>query len=411
LSDIFVGRKYSGELRGSGMAERLFVDALDLCARKLLEDEPTLGVSFPYVTAPSGAWVTMPASLSAGYRGEAWSHGNWFCGFWVGLLLIAYLRTRDERYLNLADQRLLLVAPRATDGNTHDIGFIFYPSAAAAHHITGERRYGDLALRAAQQLRRRLIMTRKGSYISSWGPLDDKRGRCSSAIDTMANLPLLYWAGNYDRDASFTLAGESHANMTRTAFIRPDCSTYHAVEYDSVTGERRRGFTFQGYADLSCWSRGQAWAIYGYVRTAEATGKRAYLDLAEILAQYYIERTGPDMIPFWDFDDPGNPDAPKDSSATAIVASALLDLAALHPEEKKAARWKAQALTMLTTLCERYLATEATHRGLLRQGCYSRPHNEGVVSAVIFGDFFFAEALCSAVMPGRLRAVPSRLAA
>lgn len=393
------------------MTDRLFLDALDLCARKLLEDESTLGVNFPYVTASSGAWKTMPASLSAGYHGADWSHGNWFCGFWVGLLLISYLRTGDEKYLHLADQRLSLLAPRAADGNTHDIGFIFYPSAIAAHHITGEERYGDLALRAAEQLRKRLIMTPRGSYISSWGSHDDERGRRSSAIDTMANLPLLYWAGRYSHDASFVLTGKAHADMTRGAFIRPDHSTYHAVEYDPATGERQRGFTFQGSSDESCWPRGQGWAIYGYVRTAEATGKREYLDLAETLAEYYLRRTGPDFIPFWDFDDPDIPQAPRDSSASAIVASALLDLAALHPDEQKAAHWKGQAFAMLTSLCERYLATESSHRGLLRQGCYSKPHNEGVVSAVMFGDFFFAEALCSAVMPGKLRATPVRLAA
>ena len=393
------------------MQDRLYLDALDLCARKLLEDEPTLGVNFPYVTAPSGEWVTMPVSLSAGYHGANWSHGNWFCGFWVGLLLISFLRTGDEKYLQLADQRLLLIAPRAADGNTHDIGFIFYPSAIAAHHITGKKGYGDLALRAADQLRRRLIMTPKGSYISSWGPLDDERGRRSSAIDTMANLPLLYWAGLYSRDASFVLTGEAHAIMTRGAFIRPDHSTYHAVEYDVVTGERQRGFTFQGSADESCWPRGQAWAIYGYVRTAEATGKREYLDLAETLADYYLRRTGPELVPFWDFDDPDIPDAPKDSAASAIVASALFDLSALHPDEQKAARWASEARSLLTALCQHYLATEPSHRGLLRQGCYSKPHNEGVVSAVMFGDFFFAEALCSAVMPGKFRATPKRLPA
>jgi unsaturated chondroitin disaccharide hydrolase len=393
------------------MTEPRFLGALDLCAQKLLEDEGALGTNFPYITAASGAWATMPASVSAGYHGSNWSHGNWFCGFWVGLLLIAYLRTGDENYLQLAEQRLLLVAPRAADGNTHDIGFIFYPSAIVAHHITGERRHGDLALRAAEQLRRRLIITPKGSYIPSWGPLDDERGRCSSAIDTMANLPLLYWAGLYDRDASFILTAEAHARMTRRAFIRPDHSTYHAVEYDLPTGERRRGFTFQGSADESCWPRGQAWAIYGYVRTAEATGKRDYLELAELLAAYYLRRTGPDLVPFWDFDDPAIPNAPRDSSASAIVASALLDLAALHPDEQKSAQWRKQSYDILTVLCERYLATEASHRGLLREGCYSKPHNEGVVSAVMFGDFFFAEALCSAVMPGKLRAVPRRLAA
>jgi unsaturated chondroitin disaccharide hydrolase len=253
-------------------------------------------------------------------------------------------------------------------------------------------------------------MTPKGSYISSWGPLDDKRGRRSSAIDTMANLPLLYWAALYDADASFVLAGEAHAVMTHHAFIRPDYSTYHAVEYDVPTGERRRGFTFQGFADESCWPRGQAWAIYGYVRTAEATGKREYLELAEKLADYYLRRTGPELVPFWDFDDPAIPNAPRDSSASAIVASALLDLAALHPDKQRSGQWRKHALDLLSVLCQRYLATERSHRGLLKEGCYSKPHNEGVASAVLFGDFFFAEALCSAVMPGRLRATPRRLA-
>jgi unsaturated chondroitin disaccharide hydrolase len=390
---------------------KIFLDALDLCAGKLLEDEQTIGVDFPYVTSPSGAWMTLPASLSAGYRGRDWSHGNWFCGFWIGLLLVSYLRTGDEKYLGIANERLLLVAPRAADGNTHDIGFIFYPSAIAAHYITGEVRFAELALRAAEQLRRRLVMTPKGGFISSWGPLDDERGRRSSAIDTMANLPLLYWGGLHARDASFVLVAEAHAMMTRNAFIRPDASTYHAVEYDLGTGERQRGFTFQGYADESCWPRGQAWAIYGYVKTADATGKRTYLDLAERLAHYFLKRTGPDLVPFWDFDDPAIPDAPLDTSASAIVASALLDLAALHPDLQKAERWRKQALDMLSVLCRRYLATDAAHRGLLRQGCYSKPHNEGVISAVMFGDYFFAEALCSAVMPGKLRAVPKRLTA
>jgi len=390
-------------------AQKAFLQALDLCAKKVLEDEPALGVNFPYVTSPSGGWKVLPASVSAGYSGPNWSHGNWFCGFWVALLLVSYLRTGDRKYLDIANERLLLVAPRAADGNTHDIGFIFYPSAVAAYHITGNSAYAEIGAKAADQLRRRLIMTPEGSYISAWGPLDDQRGRRSSAIDTMANLPLLYWAAQYRDDASFTLAAEAHALMTQKAFIRPGNSTYHAVEYDLKTGSRHRGFTFQGYADESAWSRGQAWAIYGYVRTAEATGKRIYLDLAERLADFYVTRTGPTLIPFWDFDDPSIPNAPLDTSAAAIVASALLDMGALHPDLQKAARWRKHALDILTELCKHHLATEDAHRGLLRHGCYSRPHDEGVDSAVLFGDFFFVEALCSAVLPGKFRAVPKVL--
>jgi unsaturated chondroitin disaccharide hydrolase len=199
--------------------------------------------------------------------------------------------------------------------------------------------------------------------------------------------------------------------MTRGAFIRPDMSTYHAVEYDLVTGERTRGFTFQGYADESCWTRGQAWAIYGFAETARATGKVEYLTLAERLADYYLARMGDRLVPFWDFDDPAIPDCPLDSATGGIVASAFLTMAALHPDRKAGDLWQARAFAILDALCETCLASEANHRGLLKHGCYSKPHNIGPDSAVLFGDWFFTEALCTAALPGKIRPVPERLAA
>jgi len=378
-------------------------EALDLLAVKIAEDERTIGVEFPYITAPDGGWQTMPASVSAGYAGDAWSHGNWFCGFWVGLLVAAHLHTGDERYLRWAKERMVLVAPRADDPNTHDIGFIFWGSAIPLFHITGAERYAALALRAADRLRARLITTARGGYLSSWGPLSDPRGRRSSAIDTMANLPLLYWAASHADDGSFRLAGEAHARLTREAFIRADLSTYHAVEYDLATGARARGFTFQGAHDESCWPRGQGWAIYGFAATARATGNIEYLELAERLAEHYLGRLDEGLVPHWDFDDPAIPDAPRDSSASAIVAASLLDLAALHPETAAAAGWAEQACRLLDALCRDYLARDPAHRGLLTRGCYSRPHNEGVASAVLFGDFYFVEALAKLTMPGRFQ--------
>ncbi len=376
--------------------------ALDLLAAKLAEDERAIGVEFPYVTAPDGTWRTMPASRSAGYAGDAWSHGNWFCGFWVGLHLAAHLRTGDERYLVWAKERMVLVAPRAADPNTHDIGFIFWGSAIPLFHVTGEEHYAALALAAADRLRARLITTPKGAFISSWGPLDDLRGRRSSAIDTMANLPLLYWAADHADDGSFRLAAEAHAQMTRAAFIRDDLSTYHAVEYDLASGARTRGFTFQGAFDESCWPRGQAWAIYGFAATARATSKQEYLALAESLADYFLARLDAGLVPYWDFDDPAIPNAPRDTSASAIAAAALLDIAALQPEPAAAARRAEQACRLLDALCG-YLAREAGHRGLLKEGCYSKPHDDGTVSAVLFGDFYFVEALGKLLLPGRLQ--------
>jgi unsaturated chondroitin disaccharide hydrolase len=386
-----------------GARRAAYREALDLLAWKIAEDERSIGVEFPYVTGPDGSWRTMSASVSAGYDGDAWSHGNWFCGFWVGLLLAAHLHTNEDRFLVWAQERMQLVAPRADDPNTHDIGFIFWGSAIPLFHLTGEPHFAALALRAADRLRARLVTTGSGAYVSSWGPLSDDRGRRSSAIDTMANLPLLYWAASNADDGSFRLAGEAHARMTERAFIREDMSTYHAVEYDLASGERTRGYTFQGAFDESCWPRGQGWAIYGFAASAAATGKFEHLELAQRLATYYLNRLDHGLVPHWDFDDPAIPDAPRDSSASAIVAAALLDMAALHPDERAGARWAEHACALLDALCRDYLARDPSHRGLLREGCYSRPHGEGVASAVMFGDFYFTEALMKLLHPGRFQ--------
>ncbi len=386
-----------------------FEEALDLMVRKTVEDERRIGIEFPYVTNDAGAWRTWPASVSAGYDGDAWSHGNWFCGFWVGLLLACHLRSGEKDFLDWARERMRLVEPRADDANTHDIGFIFCGSAVPFFRLTGEIRHAETALRAADRLRARLINTPRGGFISSWGPLSDERGRRSSAIDTMANLPLLYWAAEKADDGSFRLAGESHARMTREAFIRPDGWTYHAVEYDLWSGNIHRGYTFQGYGDESRWTRGQAWAIYGYTATAAATGKLEYLELAGRLADSYLRHLDGSRVPFWDADDPAIPNAIRDSSAAAIAASAMLEMAALYPLPGDGRRWAGEGIAILESLCRDYLAREGAHRGLLKHACYSKPHGEGTDSAVMFGDYFFVEALCRIFYPGTLSALPSRL--
>jgi unsaturated chondroitin disaccharide hydrolase len=379
----------------------LLSSALDLLCRKITEDERTIGVGFPYVTAPDGSWRTMLASESAGYTGEAWSHGNWFCGFWVGLLTAAHLHGGDPLLPKLAQERMRLVAQRADDPNTHDIGFIFWSSARILHRLSGDPDMGHLALRAAEKLRARLVTTRSGAYISSWGPLDDPRGRASSAIDTMANIPLLYWASEFSGDASFRLAGLAHAAMTEKAFIRPDGTLYHAVEYDTETGERRRGYTFQGYSDESSWSRGAGWAVYGYAATAAATGDRRWLDLAVRIAEGWLVELGGRDCPPWDFTDP-SPTPTLDSAAAAIMAAALLDVAALHPDRSQGERWREEAVRLLEGLCQSHLAKDDAHRGLLRHGCYSKPHDIGPDAAVMFGDYYFVEAISRLTMPGKL---------
>jgi unsaturated chondroitin disaccharide hydrolase len=145
------------------------------------------------------------------------------------------------------------------------------------------------------------------------------------------------------------------------------------------------------------------------VATARATGKIDYLRLAERLADHFMGRLDETLIPFWDFDDSSNPNSPRDSSAAAIVASALLDLSALHPDSEPAADWRRRGLALLEKLCEHCLAREPTHRGLLKHGCYRKPNNDGLDCASAYGDFYFVEALCAACMSNALRPAPSRL--
>ena len=378
-----------------------FERAMSLMGSKLLEDERTIGVAFPYVTRPDGAWDTMLASRSAGYDGKAWSHGNWFCGFWVGLLVGAYHRSGETLFLDLARERMRLVAQRAKDRNTHDIGFIFWSSALPLFRATHETAFAELGLEAANRLRSRIVRTSAGAYVSSWGPLDDPRGRASSAIDTMANIPLLYWAAKETGDDSFTLAGEAHAAMTERNFIRPDGTLYHAVEYDTRTGARTRAYTFQGYSDESSWSRGAGWAVYGFAATAAATGRRNYLDRAIALASTWLDQLGDRSCPPWDFTDPAA--APtRDSSAAAIMGAALLDIGILHPDATERERWTQAGVRLISGITTDCLAVGAAHRGILLHGCYSKPHNIGPDAAVLFGDYYYIEAIGRLLFPGKL---------
>ena len=155
--------------------------------------------------------------------------------------------------------------------------------------------------------------------------------------------------------------------------------------------------------------RGSSRAIYGFVATSHGTGSIKYLQLAERLVRHFMGRLDDSLIPSWDFDDPSNPYSPRDSSAVAVVASALLDLSALHPNLDSGAEWRRHSFLLLQKLCQHCLVKDATHRGVLIHGCYRKPNNDGLDCASAYGDFYFVEALCAACMPNKLKPAPDRL--
>jgi unsaturated chondroitin disaccharide hydrolase len=300
----------------------------------------------------------------------------------AGQLWLAHRLSAEGQLAAEARAVTQLLAPRAARPNTHDLGFLFWPSAVLGYLATGDPAYRELALRAARSLTGRVLPS---GVIQVCGALDDPDQRGRTIVDTLPNLMLLWWA---EREG-LAQAGEvarSHLEASLPAVIRDDGSTFHAVRFsdDGSVGERG---TVNGLAAGSTWARGQAWTIHGLVSAYRATGAPEILAAAERTASFFCDRLAPELVPPWDFAAP--PGAPTDSSAAAIVASALLDLGV---------EWRDRALALLGAL-----ATSCLNRGdsdgLLLHACYRYTLGEGIDCATAWGDFFLLDALVHAVEP------------
>lgn len=365
-------------------------DLIDLLVASVEHTSAVVGDQFPHVTE-GGRWKTLPGDDRPRWTGNRWRHGNWTGGFWVGCLWLAMVATGDGAYANRALGAAARLAGRENDDTTHDLGFLFYPSHVLGDLLRRDNTLRERALAAARNVASRFVPT--GGYIQAWGPRRHAEWIGTSTIDTMMNLPLLWWAARASGDRHYFDVAAAHASTTQRHFFRPDGSTYHLLRYHPGTARPQQKATFQGYGDESCWSRGQSWAICGFAVAFRETGDPQHLRAAERAADYFLKRLSEDMVPYWDLDDPAIPDAPRDSSAAAIAAEGLLELAETHPDAPQRARYRSEA--------ERLLQALATHcqnghpdriDGMLLHGCYSRPQAEGTDGALIWGDYFYTHA-------------------
>lgn len=325
---------------------------------------------FPHIT-DHGRWGTTP---------DGW----WTGGYWVGLLWLAYLYSKREKYLIWAQDWSSLLAPRKNELN-YDMGHLFYPSFVLGHEITGDENYKKIALEAAGTLT--TVVNRKTGFIYREIEIGGKKaGR--AFIDTMATLPLLWWAYNKTGDERYHDVAHTHSMRTIKNFIRKGGSTTHVIDFDLETGRIIRKTTWQGYSKDSCWSRGQAWGIYGFVLAYKATGEKVFLGAAEELAGYFIRNLPSDFVPYWDFDDPKIPNASKDSSAAAIACSGLITLSRISRKK----RFGVVADRILSSLSTNYVAGESSD-AMLEHGCFHMPKKIGVDAGLIWGDYYFMEAL------------------
>lgn len=317
---------------------------------------------------------------------------NWLAGFWPGLLWLTYGATGDQAVAKYAQTLLASFEKRLDEGIriTHDLGFLYTLSARAQWHMLHDEAACQLALRAAELLAERYRAP--GRYIQAWGEIGaaDEGGR--AIIDTMMNLPLLFWASHQTGDPQYAEIASHHADTTAEHLIRADGSSYHTFIFNQDTGEPIGPKTHQGYADDSLWARGQSWVIFGFAAAAAWTGNQRYAAIAQQAAERFRAELPENNVPPWDLRLP--PDAPSypDTSASAIAAGGMLRLAQLLDDEV-GARFRQYAVTLLDALNEQYLEADPAAQGLLKGGTYHAHKGWGVNEYFICGDYFYLDAL------------------
>lgn len=321
----------------------------------------------------------------------------WTNGFWGGMMWLMYLGTQNEAYklTALRSEQLLDKTLENFKKLHHDVGFIWKLTGVANYRITGNEASCNKGLFAASTLFSRFHVD--GNYIrawNSWGPSETNQTR--TIIDTMMNLPLLYWASREIGDDRFTKIAMRHADMALRDHIRGDGSVNHIVKHDENTGAMVEAHRGQGYSANSSWSRGVSWAIYGMVLSYIHTKQQRYLDAARKCADHFIEnckKTG--YLPLLDFYAPAEP-VYYDSTAGACAACGMIEIAKCLGDAQ-GAYYMEEAIRILKAMDARFCDYTDEEDALLLMGSERYPveagEEKGVHIPIIYGDFFFVEAM------------------
>lgn len=317
----------------------------------------------------------------------------WTQSFWTGMVWLAYEVTGDEKFKSLGQAHTESFKYRLDNRlgtDNHDLGFMYTLSCVADYKLTGSEVAKKTALEAAD-----LLMTRykeKGEFIQAWGDLNNPE-MYRMIIDCYLNLPLLYWAHEVTGEEKYKDVATKHANTGKKYLIRDDNSSFHTFYFDPDTGAPSKGVTHQGYADDSCWSRGQAWGVYGYPLVYKYTKDITMIDEFYRVTDYFIDHLPEDKIAYWDlyFTD-GN--EPRDTSAASIAACGIYEVLPTLTDKNLKEKYKKIADQMMESLIQNYTTfNDPTANGLLFEGVYSKPGNRGVNEMTIWGDYYFMEAL------------------
>lgn len=317
---------------------------------------------------------------------------GWTSGFYGGIMWLLYQQTGDEKY----KQRAIRCSQRMNGAfsdpknfhciDNHDVGFVIGLTNVNHYRLLGDDDAKTRAHHAALVLAGRYNLS--GSFLRAWQG-DSHRGY--AIIDCLMNLPLLYWAGEHCGDSRFSQIAKAHALTTAREFIKPDGSVYHIVNFDPDTGSVVDYPVGQGIASGSSWSRGQSWSIYGFALSYGYTGDPVFLKAARGTADYVMTHMEPGTLAPADFMQPAEPDL-RDASATAIIASGMLELAKYCENGQDYENFALGLLKALYRDCD-----FGTEEQSLLQSCTMRYHDTPEQHIpIIYGDYFLIEALMKA---------------
>ena len=333
----------------------------------------------------------LPRTFEKG-RLQTIHYDHWVSGFFPGVLWLLYENNNDEKLRQYAEMYTDRVEPAKRLTNTHDLGFMLYCSFGQGYRLTGNKHYLDVISEGTQSLLTR--WNDKLGVIKSWE--SGEKWQYPVIIDNMMNLEMLCFMTRETGDRSYERIAERHANTTMKNHFREDYSTFHVVSYDTITGQPHAKNTHQGYADGSSWSRGQAWGLYGYTMMYRETLNPKYLKQAQEIGKFLMNhpRLPKDKVPYWDYDAPDIPNAKRDASAAAVMASALIELSQLDPSEL-APQWLALAEQQLRTLSSpTYLAEEGQQGGfIIKHGVGHHQADAEIDVPLTYSDYYYVEAL------------------
>ena len=323
------------------------------------------------------------------HEGSSWT--NWCDGFFPGMMWIFHKRLVEsgadgQYWMDQAIRYSTPLEPRQNDDDSHDLGLLFLPTYHRWYRATKDQRVNEVVIQAGKTLAKRF--NEKGHYLRSFVAEN------SLFIDIMMNVGLIFYASRETGDKRLRDIAVRHCYTTRRTLVRGDGSTAHEGIFDLDTGAFLHQSTQQGYRGDSCWSRGLAWGLYGFTTCYEYSSDPYFFDTAERLADYYITHTSGDGVPPWDYNAPAGKRVLVDTSAAAIAAAGLLRLSKMHGDPSKAHFYWEAGTQIVKTLCDKYLAApDKKWEGILRGGVYHLHKGLGVDESVMWGEYYFLEAL------------------